>query len=312
MGNKFFYSIFAFILLFYGVFFTPTRVTAIYNSEVTVSASIGGEGTTFTLYGYTSPESKVTISSQGIYDQTRSDNAGYFIFKDKPSSLFHQELCLSSQDQLGRTSTPICIPAVPSDEDVVVIGPIILPPTVSLNNGNLFIGEEPILSGQTVPNTNVKLSLFTDENKSRSNIAFKALVSPVEAYTIPKLNITSDSKGNYSIALSSSQTKYYRMFTQSIYEESLSPKSNTLHLDILPFWMYILQLLGFLWKSFQRYLLDFVIISQIISIGLVFLNKYLHPYHLFRLYRKRKRNALALRPNHELVVENIPLMIVNN
>jgi len=301
------YLILLFVYLFICLFYTLPALAVSYTpTDVVVSTLIGGE-TTFSLYGYTSPESMVTISSQGIYDETRSEIDGYFIFQKKPTSLFHQELCLSTQDKLGRISTPTCIPSIP-DEDNVVIGPVILPPTVSLNNGSLFIGEEPILSGQTIPNTNVKLSLFTDEERSKNTIAFKALVSPVEAFTIPKMTIMSDSQGNYSIALPSSQTKYYRMFVQSLYQESFSPKSNTIHLDIMPFWLFIIKLLGFLWKSFQQYLLDFIIVSQIVAVGIYFLRKYLHPYHLFRWHRKRKPYPLALRPSYELVVEHIPLM----
>lgn len=301
------YLVLLLVCLYICLFYTfPVLAISYTPSDVIVSASIGGE-TTFNLYGYTSPESMVTISSQGIYDETRSGADGYFIFLNKPTSLFHQELCLSTQDKLGRVSVPTCIPSIP-DEDNVVIGPVILPPTVSLNNGSFFIGEEPILSGQTIPNTNVKLSLFTDEERSRKTIAFKALVSPVEAFTIPKMTIMSDSQGNYSIALPSSQTKYYRMFVQSLYQESFSPKSNTIHLDIMPFWLFLIKLLGFLWKSLQRYLLDFIIVSQIIAVGIYFLRKYLHPYHLFRWYRKRKSYPLALRPSHELMVEHIPLM----
>jgi len=305
MGNKIYLLIYLFLYFFICLFIVSSPVSAIYTSDVTVSASIGG-GSTFTLFGYTSPDSTVTLSSQGLYDEGRSDNAGYFIFKDKPTSLYKQELCFTTQDQLGRISTPICIPALPA-ETIDRIGPVILPPTVSLNNGNIFIGEEPILSGQTIPNTNVKLSLFTDESVNRRNIAFKAFVSPVEAYTIPNLHISSDSQGNYSIALSSTQSKYYRMFTQSLYQESLSPKSNTLHLDVMPFWMYLIQLLGFLWRSFRNYLFDFIIVSQIISLGVFFLRKFLQPYHLFRFYKRRRSYPLALRQIQTLVVENNPL-----
>jgi hypothetical protein len=294
----------SFIYLFICLFLFIPSVSAVYTSDVNVSALIGGEGT-FSLYGYTSPDSTVSISSQGIYDETRSDNTGYFLFIKKPTSLFQQDLCLSVQDNLGRISTPICIPSLPSGDNIV-IGPIILPPTVSLNTGSLFIGEEPILSGQTIPNTNVKLSLFTDTNKAREFIALKNFVKPVEAYTIPRINIISDSKGNYSVALPSSQVNYYRMFVQSIFQESYSPKSNTLHLNILPFWMYFIQLFTFLWGGLQKYLIDVIIISQIVSIGFYLLYRYLKPYHIFDFYKKRY--PLALRPSHELVVEDIPLM----
>lgn len=294
-----------YILLFIAAcFFAPFSPCSAFDvsHEVSVSVYIGGEHT-FSLFGYSSPDSKISISSLGVFDETTSDSSGYFLFKDKPSSLYHQELCLSAQDGFGRVSSPICIPPIPSENNLT-IGPVILPPTISLNNGAFFIGEEPILSGQTIPNTDVKLSLFTDETKNKGFIAFKALVSPVEAYTIPTISIKTDKKGYFSVALSSTQAKYYRLFAQSFYLKSISPKSNTLHLDIMPFWTYLLQLFGFLWKAFQRYLLDFVIFSQIVSIAFFLLYKYLRPF----FHQRRKLYTLALRPPHELIIEHIPLM----
>ncbi len=285
------------------IFWYPVQTHAVLlpvSRDVSITAFIGGEYF-FSLYGYTSPNARVTMSSLGMLNETKSDTTGYFLFLRKPASLFHQEICIFAQDEEGRLSAPVCIPPIPQ-QDNLNIGPILLPPTVSLNNGALFIGEEPVLTGQTIPNTNVTLSLFTDENKSAKFLSFNP-VKPAYAVTLPKLQIKSDEKGSYSIALSSSQAKYYRLFTQSVFQESLSPKSNTLHLTIFPFWIYLLRLFTFLWNALRGRFIDFLIISQLITIVLFVIAKYLFP----RLFPKRYY-PLALRPSHELMVEHIELM----
>lgn len=136
--------------------------------EVTNSASIGEYH--FSLFGYTSPQAEVTFEGQGIYNQTTADNQGYFVFKNQFSPFSPREACLSAKDQLGRLSSPVCLPAFPTQYDIT-IGPVLIPPTVSLNNpstgGAYYLKDEVVLSGQTIPNTDVSLSMFTKERDSR-------------------------------------------------------------------------------------------------------------------------------------------------
>ena len=167
--------------------------------DVTVSLSIGEYQ--FTLFGYSSPKALVTIEGLGIYDQTYADNRGYFEFKNRFSPFSPREACLSARDQFGRNSAPSCLPPFPTNRNVT-IGPVILPPTLSLDKPDYFIGDEVILSGQTIPNSEVDLSVFTKNKseilnpKSEANSNYKNLnnQNSFENLRIKILGIVSDFK----------------------------------------------------------------------------------------------------------------------
>jgi len=179
----------------------------------------------FSLFGYTSPFALVTFEGMGIFDQTTADGEGYFQFNNRFSPFSKREACLSSKDQFGRLSSPVCLPPFPVDYNVS-IGPVIMPPTVSLDKKDYFMGDQVMLSGQAVPNTEVKLSVFGDNKnkfearstKIETNSNFKirilkiisdfgfrissfAFIKPVEAFTFPELTAKSDDKGNFSVNL---------------------------------------------------------------------------------------------------------------
>ena len=73
--------------------------------EVENSVSIGEYH--FSLFGYTSPQAEVTFNGQGIFDQTISDDTGYFELKNRFSPFSPREACLSAKDQLGRLSSSV-------------------------------------------------------------------------------------------------------------------------------------------------------------------------------------------------------------
>jgi len=296
--------------------FTPGQVAGetINHPPITVSFSFGGEGQ-FSIFGYSSPQALVNLDAIGSHDDVRANRDGYFVFTNRPSPLFPQESCLTAQDQLGRISTPVCLPPFPTDYNIS-IGPIILPPTASFNNpatgSDYYIGDEVILSGQTIPNTDVNLSMFTDETqnsklktqnynsklkKDESGRILDFLVKPVNAFSFPELATKSDSKGNYSISLPSSSNKTYRLFAQTNFQSQTSPKSLTLELKILPLWMIIIKLLLFLWSIIKSRLLEIVLLAEIVSVCYYLFNWYFKPFYL-----KRNR-AIILRNNLGLVLE---------
>ncbi len=237
----------------------------------------------FSLYGYTSPKAQVTFEGLGIFDQTTANDKGYFQFNNRFSPFSSREACLSSKDQFGRLSSPLCLPPFPVDYNVS-IGPVVMPPTVSLDKKDYFMGDQVILSGQAVPNTEVKLSVFTKEGKYLTNRDDKAktpvlsnrlgplsfllqLISrPVEAFGFPQLNITSDSKGNFSINLPSSNPEKFRLFAQTDFKKSISPNSVKLNLEILPIWMIIIKFFLFILSLIRPRLLEILIIAEIIYI----------------------------------------------
>jgi len=128
-------------------------------SSSTVSAFIGDAR--FTLFGYTSPFARVIIQGQGIYDETRSDETGYFIFENRFSPLSPREACLMSVDSQGRVTQPVCLPPFDVRKNVT-IGPVILSPTLSVNSHEYVVDEYGVLSGETVPNSDVTLAFFAE------------------------------------------------------------------------------------------------------------------------------------------------------
>lgn len=236
-------------------------------NEVKVTATIGDSH--LNLYGYTSPQALVTLEGMGILDHSYADDDGYFQFSTLFSSKSSREACLSSKDLLGRLSSPVCLPPFPTGNDVSV-GPVIMPPTVSLNSQNYYIGDQVILSGQAVPNTEVNLSMFGDDEKTSDF----ALIRPVEAFTFPKLKVKSDNEGNFSINLPSSNPKKFRLFAQANFMKSASANSINLNFDILPIWMIIVRYFLFFISLLYPRLLEIVILLEICYILYVLKNHF--------------------------------------
>jgi len=283
----------------------------------------------FNLYGYTSPKALVTIEGAGIYDQTYSDDQGYFQFASRFSPFSPREACLSAKDQFGRTSPPTCLPPFPVKYDVS-IGPVILPPTLSLDKQNYYLGDEIVLAGQTIPDSEVNLSMFTKANqettkalnskhqvpnKSKilnskrfgfkvldlgfiSDFGFRisdlALVKPVEAFSLPEFQTKSDNKGNFSISLPSTNFDSYRLFAQTYRDSFPSNKSNTLNLKILPWWMIIINFLLFLFFLLKPWLIEIIILLELIVVAWYLINHFFIPHEVARNRALTVRNHLGL------------------
>jgi len=259
----------------------------------------------FTLFGYTSPKALVTFQGLGIFDQTYADENGYFEFKNRFSPFSPREACLTSQDQLGRLTNPVCLPPFPVNYNVS-IGPVIMPPTISLDKNNYWIGDEVILSGQTIPNTNVRLKLFSEEKKIsnliQSWISFNnLLIKQAEAFTFPNVDIKSDEKGNFSIYLPSSSTKKFRLFAQTIFQNENSPKSLVLNFVILPWWTLIINFFIFIWSLIKPRLLEIIILTDLIILSIYLLRSNFNQKTLAIIKKQRLEIIKYQQPIRELV-----------
>ncbi len=258
---------------------------------VRVSATVGEFR--FRLFGYTSPGALISLEGMNLSDKTYAGNDGYFEFKNGFSPLSPRETCLIATDQFGRTSSPLCLPPFPTRYDAV-IGPIILPPTISLSlpssGKDYYIGDDTILTGQTIPNSLVSLSMFTND-KNRPILAF---VKPVEAFSFPELSTMSDDRGNFSISLPSSSSQTYHFFTTVNYQQESSPKSLTLTFKVKPLWMIILDLFMSLWHLMTPYTISLLVLAQILLIFIYFYRSRLHPHHISRMRALSLRTESAL------------------
>jgi len=293
-----------------------TQIAGIKTStaETTVSLSIGEFR--FTLFGYTSPQTQVIFSGLGIYDETYADETGYFIFNNRFSPFSPREACLTAQDVLGRLSTPLCLPPFPTIYNVE-IGPVIMPPTISADVGEYFVGDEALLSGQTIPNTEVDLAFFTGSgrtnvlltrriggeeslaNARKSETSDKggkfSLIPFAYAFSFPQLQTKSDEKGNFSISIPTNDVTTLRAFARTTYEEFLSPKSLTLNIKVFPWWMIILKMFGLVFDLLKKHWLEISLLVEFIILSMILIEHFFHPHRI------AETRAIVLREKRELL-----------
>ena len=190
------------------------------SASTTVTASIPENRVT--IFGYTSPNSRVELSSSKVFAVTYSDQTGYFIFDKTILPRNPSDLCLISFDNHGRTTSPTCIPPPPLYNYHTDIGPILLPPTISLENDQIDPNSTVISSGQAIPNSTVSINFYKVNNNGQS------FVKEVQAYSLPSLTATTDGLGNFSLNLPTAYSSDYRLYASTKFQDNYSPKSNTL------------------------------------------------------------------------------------
>lgn len=224
---------------------------SITGAEVTISASIGEPA--LMLWGYSSPDSRIEISGDRISDFTYSKPDGYYeftkVYLPTPSDLFYPEICITAIDTLGRSTPPTCIPPLPLTGFSYNIGPVILPPTLSLTDGAITPSSQSGASGTTIPNSEVKIVLAEDGSLGLNSFE---IIGKVHAFYLPNYIIKSDNRGYFSFNMPNSSPNNWRVFAITNYTEgATSPKSNTLkYIVVSPtlaalsnFWRFLLSLL---------------------------------------------------------------------
>jgi hypothetical protein len=183
------------------------------NQFVTINAQVPAN--TVTIFGYTSPNSRVELSSAKAFAVTYSQNNGYFIFDNLNIPRHSLDLCLSSQDESNRLSNPVCLPEPPITNRYTEIGPVLLSPTLTLDLKNQYS------SGQSIPNSPIQIYLYQQSSPF-------SIIKTVHAFAVPILETETDSQGNYSLNLPNTIATNYRIFATTQYFNTNSSKSNTL------------------------------------------------------------------------------------
>lgn len=248
-------------------------------SHVSVSALIGIRGfqemRTLTIFGYSSPKALVVLENDILPQSSHANSSGFFEIADASIPIHQKEICLSSYDSFGRLTTPVCFPlsdyAIDKDQR---IGPVLLAPTISANRGNYYIGDESVISGQTIPNTNVYISIYPDTKPHIS------LVSETYAFSLPELSTTSDKQGNYSVSLPTNHSSEYRIFIRTKFNNDFTPKSNTLFLRVYPLWMYFITILRLLLSSLTRYIIEILLLAEVLFFVNMLVRHYFNPYRI--------------------------------
>jgi hypothetical protein len=210
----------------------PLAITT--TAQVTISASIGEP--VLHLWGYGPPASRIEISGRNVQDFTYSETDGYFEFKNaflpSPTDSTYPELCLTAVDPSGRATPPTCIPGITARDLSYDIGPVILPPTLSLESESVAPGVTDGAEGITIPNSKVKIVLA--EDSSKNTLSKFSLVETAKAYYIPDYTVTSDDRGYFSFNMPDGSPQGWRVFAITNYSQgATSPKSNTLKFEVV-------------------------------------------------------------------------------
>lgn len=240
---------------------------------MTISASLGEP--ILRLWGYGPAGSRIELSGSSVTDFTYAGTDGYFEFSKaflpNPTEFFYPELCLIGIDFAGLSTPPTCIPPLPANKFSYDVGPIILPPTLSLEAGVASTTTQTAASGVTMPNSEVKIVLAEGE-KGHSLSGF-SLVSEAKAYYIPNYTVKSDARGYFSFNMPSVSANKWRVFAITSYSQgSSSPKSNTLTFEVISpaltairnLWKFILSLLTLPALIFLEILIILIIIASLL------------------------------------------------
>jgi hypothetical protein len=298
----------ALIAVFY---FLPGTIRAAENPsevQITVWATIGEPK--LTVFGWASPQALIELKGQRVSELAIADETGYFYFDRvflPPPKPNYPEVCLSVVDRSSRISSfPTCLPPLPPKLGEIRVGPVLLPPTLSLERGEFLPGEQVKATGATFPNSKVKIFLANEnlppnDKKPLSLNPYipKSLYSyipktvKVYAHFLPQYEIQSDEQGNFEFNLPASYPQNWKVYAAAEFQGSPSPKSVSLSFRVLGWWAWI-------WKKAKEFLLAglallkphwwwLVIISEILLILI--------------LWRKKstKPTALALPPPRKLL-----------
>ena len=292
--NKTFYFLFVPYTLYLILYtlYSPNQVVAAAENpqsyKITVSATIGESR--LTLFGWTSPQSLVELQGQRVSESVIANDQGYFFFDRillprptlhlrgggaPPSAgrhlggeLGYPELCLTSTDTQSRISFPTCLPPLPLGPFEISIGPVLLPPTLSLSKGNFLPNEQVIAQGLTIPDSEVNIFLANDiSKKSLISQFLNILISPINAYSLPRYQIRSDETGHFEFNLPASKAEW-KIFAAATYLGSPSPKSNTLTFRILGWWEWLWGRIKELFIAIIPHSLNILILVELVIIGL--------------------------------------------
>jgi len=268
---------------------------------VTVTATVGEPK--LSIFGYTSPYANVRLEGIGVAKDTLAGENGYFefnrVFLPSPTlrwvsgfkqALAYPELYLQAIDTDQRTSSPLTLPPLPTGPYEITVGPILLAPTITLQKGKFQPNEQVIANGQTIPDSQMTISLANQtlfsSKVNRWDFIFQffrklfrflpfAYLSPVQAYAnfLPKYQIQIREDGRFQFNLPANDVNTWRVFASTFYLNSPSAKSNTLTFEVMGvwrwFWEKVKQIFALLWGFIRPYFWQIGIVLEILLVILV-------------------------------------------
>mgnify|MGYP000436372481 CR=1 FL=1 len=259
---------------------------------ITISARVGGYILN-KLTGWTSPFAEVILTSQGLLRKTLADEKGFFAFFYIPVPSNLNEFCLISKDANGLSSFPVCLPPPAENMDLEMEN-LILSPTLSLENGLIPVGKTVKASGMTLPEINVEVSLFTENQSPLLSFVPSAL-----AFGLPKYQIKTNKNGYFEFSLpavSPSKNRVFVIAKPSFNDlnlnEIVSPKSNTLTFQALG----IIGLLKMLLNNFLKQIIAFLSNKENLNAKIIVFEIFIFLSLVFLfLFKKQKRKKVINR-----------------
>jgi len=310
--NKTFY--FCLLLFTFAFLLFPFPSFALENTseiQITVWTTIGEPK--LTVFGWASPQALVELKGQRVSELAIADSEGYFYFDRiflPPPKPNYPEVCLSVVDRASRISSfPTCLPPLPPKLGEIRVGPVLLPPTLSLEQGEFLPGQQVKANGATFPNSKVKIFLanktfhLRGEKSASRRIGVPTVgggkhlggefVKTVYAHFLPQYEIQSDAQGNFEFNLPASYPQKWKVYATAEFQGSPSPKSTSLSFKVLSWWEWF-------WRKTKNILLAIFSFLRphwwwLIIAGEILL--------ILILWRKKsaKPTALALPPPRKLL-----------
>ena len=247
-------------------------------TQVTQSATIGQVALN-RLYGWGAPNIKITVSGIGVSATTTSQPNGYWefinLYLPRPTysalggGLYFPEICVQGFENEVATQ-PSCIPAYLAEDLPEEVGPVLLSPTLTVENSYAELGAQVLASGRTTPNSTVYINLA---NENRVN--FFSIVRQVSAYYVPSYEIKADDRGYYEFNLPSESPDSWKIYATAEILGAPSPKSTTLDFFALSdFWAFVRKVLQAM--QIGRFSFAYVVgleIALVLILTYVFLRK---------------------------------------
>lgn len=256
------------------------------------------------ISGWTSPFAEVTLSAPGLARKTTADECGFFAFYYIPVPDNLVEFCLISQDINMLPSFPVCLPAPEKNTDTVIKN-ILLPPSLSLESGKIPAGGTTKASGMTIPNAEIHVHLFTQQNFSfwakitnaigktyfvrffqllRKLKFATTITKSAYALSLPNLKIKSNEYGHFEFSLPAVAPSSNRVFVNSLSNLgdpsilAYSPKSNTLSFQVLGIWGLFQLFLSFFFHEAGKFFgslrsnpLNLILLEILVLLGIIIL-----------------------------------------
>ncbi len=248
-------------------------------SVTTVSALIATDGVEYQsvrIFGYTSPGATVNATGQNVVDMTVADQDGLFTFPATTIYATTKELCLQAKDTEGRSSQPTCFPIYFS-KDLYGIGPVILAPTFTTNKNEFAPNESIKLSGQSIPNRTVRINV--NSYGGSTPIAFMPINNDSNQ-KIRTIQARTNNNGRFNVTTSSAGPQSQKIYSSTQFNGKNSPKSTTLSIRVLPWWLVILRgILAFMHK--HALLIAFIIEALIAFLYWIYIHRRTHPLAIY-------------------------------